>query len=151
VETVIQNLECLEDVTPVLSFVVQALIDHIHNLIKLGGCVVCHLSDLAHLSTRRAPWVITGGFSNLDLGARITLGHVFDASHYLGHDGRFVICTVGSRTGGLIGKVGMLREHQSIGRDGVSLGDSARLGDNDRNVQAFRATVYATRTRDARP
>jgi hypothetical protein len=93
-ETIIQNLECLEDVTPVLAFIVQALIDHVHDLVELGGCVVCHLSNLAHLSAGRAPWVIAGSFSDLDLGARVTLGHIFDTSHYLRHGGRCVMCTV---------------------------------------------------------
>lgn len=84
VKTIIQNLECFKDVTPVLSFIIQALVDHVHDLVELGGSgrvmpsqyfpssrgstnaqavhvrVVCHLSNLAHLSTGRAPWVIAG-------------------------------------------------------------------------------------------
>jgi hypothetical protein len=36
VETVIQNLESLQDVSPVLALVVQSLIDHIHDFVELG-------------------------------------------------------------------------------------------------------------------
>lgn len=35
-ETVVQHLQSLQDVSPVLAFVVQALIDHVHNLVELG-------------------------------------------------------------------------------------------------------------------
>lgn len=34
-------------------------------------------------------WCSRRTFSDLDLGAGVTLGHIFDTSHYLGHDGRF--------------------------------------------------------------
>jgi hypothetical protein len=33
-------------------------------------------------------------FSDLDLGAGVTLGHIFDTSHYLRHGGRFVMPAV---------------------------------------------------------
>jgi hypothetical protein len=36
VEAVIQDLQGLEDVAPVLPFVVEALIYHVHDLVELG-------------------------------------------------------------------------------------------------------------------
>jgi hypothetical protein len=36
VQTVVQHLERLEDVTPVLSLIVQSLVKHIHDLVEVG-------------------------------------------------------------------------------------------------------------------
>lgn len=36
VQTVIQDLQGLEDVSPVLSLVIETLIYHIHDFVKLG-------------------------------------------------------------------------------------------------------------------
>ena len=66
-----------------------------------------HLSDFAHLRPCRTPWVIARSLSgklarsmetklvhwrhtisDLDLGAGVTLCHISDAAHNLGHDGR---------------------------------------------------------------
>ena len=35
-QAVVEHLERLEDVTPVLSLVVQSLVEHIHDLIEVG-------------------------------------------------------------------------------------------------------------------
>jgi hypothetical protein len=36
-KTIIQNLEGFKYVTPILPLVVETLIDHVHNLVELGG------------------------------------------------------------------------------------------------------------------
>lgn len=80
-KTVIQDLESLQDMSPVLALVVQALVQHVHNLIELvrsaaqslldlaqlrgkRSCVRVegHLCDLAHLCPGWTPWVITGRY-----------------------------------------------------------------------------------------
>lgn len=89
-QAVVHNLQRLEDVSPVLALVVEALVEHVHNLVELGRAVgargrkcqcppnpcggatttpreirrlsnlriIRQLSDLAHLRSRWAPWVI---------------------------------------------------------------------------------------------
>lgn len=37
VETVVQNFERLEDVSPVLALVIQTLIEHVHDLVEIAG------------------------------------------------------------------------------------------------------------------
>ena len=98
--------------SPILPFVVQSLIQNLHNLdeviprwgwdgltrteAKWNRCedelVVCHLGNLVHLGARGAPGVVGGGIANLCLDVRVTLCVVFgDAESTLakvlyGHD-----------------------------------------------------------------
>jgi len=98
---------------PVLPFVVQSLIQNLHNLDKVvpgqswegltraeakwNGCedelVVCHLSDLIHLGSRWTPGIIGGGIADPCLDIRVTLCVVFGdtestlAKVLYGHDG----------------------------------------------------------------
>lgn len=60
-------------------------------------------------------------FSDLDLGTGVTLGHVFDASHYLRHGGRFVWSA---------GEGGMLRlaEALGLGEEDASWAPTSRQG-----------------------
>lgn len=82
VKTIVQDLEGLENVSPVLSFVVQALVDHVHNLVEFSRAVefmsvrgeiavrqrqnvvdvrvIGHLSNFTHLGTSWTPWVVAG-------------------------------------------------------------------------------------------
>lgn len=52
----------------------------------------------------------TRTFSDLDLGAGITLGHIFDASHYLRHGGRSVWVAVERVVLEVVGDSGFRRE-----------------------------------------
>lgn len=40
VQNVVHNLQCLEDVTPVLALIVQSLVEHVHDLVELGTSAV---------------------------------------------------------------------------------------------------------------
>lgn len=79
VQTVVKDFERLQDVSPVLALIVQALVEHIHNLVEVTGVVECQGSDFCHVCARRAPRVIRGSISHLDLDTAITLGDVLDA------------------------------------------------------------------------
>ena len=37
VQTVIENFEGLKDVSPIFALVVQALVEHVHNLVEIAG------------------------------------------------------------------------------------------------------------------
>jgi hypothetical protein len=36
VQTVVEHLERLENVTPVLALVIQSLVEHVHDLVEVG-------------------------------------------------------------------------------------------------------------------
>ena len=58
VETVIQDLERFENMAPVFPLVIQALVEHIHNLIKVVGTIEGHLSYFTHLCPSGSPWIL---------------------------------------------------------------------------------------------
>lgn len=39
VQAVVEDLESLEDVSPILSLIVQALVEHVHNLVEFGRAI----------------------------------------------------------------------------------------------------------------
>jgi hypothetical protein len=39
VQTVVEDLESLQDVSPVLALVVETLVDHIHDIVEFGGTI----------------------------------------------------------------------------------------------------------------
>lgn len=60
-ETVVEHLERLENVTPILALVIQSLIQHIHNLIEIGRAAKGHGRNLGHVGAGWTPGVITSG------------------------------------------------------------------------------------------
>ncbi len=52
--------------SPVLAVVIEPLPDHLHDLGE-GDHVVGQVGNLRHLGRGRAPGVIAGGLTNLDL------------------------------------------------------------------------------------
>lgn len=96
-QAVIQHLERLQHVAPVLALVVQALVEHVHDFVELRRAVtlserrsseianrvalriVCHLRDLLHLGPGWTPWVVAGrcnGLVSSDRGRlEVSLSH----------------------------------------------------------------------------
>jgi hypothetical protein len=80
VKAVVENLERLEDMSPVLALVIQSLVENVHDLVKRGGTagisestsrnnapgvgrsgyILCkrHLGNLGHVGPNGTPWVI---------------------------------------------------------------------------------------------
>src|SRR5690242_3127490 len=46
VQTVVQDLQCLEDMAPVLSLVVQSLVEHVHDVVEIARSVCKSTSQL---------------------------------------------------------------------------------------------------------
>lgn len=106
-QAVVEHFQTFEHVSPVLPFVIQPLVQHVHDLVEIGAAVVCDARNVCHICARRAPWVIGGGFaaslaavpchtvlasrkhtiSHLDLDRGVALGHVLDAAQHSRHDG----------------------------------------------------------------
>jgi hypothetical protein len=59
-QTVIQHLEGLEHVAPVLALVVEALVQDVHDLVEGRRVAERHLRDLGHVGADGAPWVVGG-------------------------------------------------------------------------------------------
>lgn len=67
VQAVIENLESLEDVSPILSLVVQALVEHVHDFVELSRAVVGWTGGNG--LARRAPhWVYDADGGGRDEG-----------------------------------------------------------------------------------
>jgi hypothetical protein len=67
VQAVIQDLQALEHVPPVLALVVEALVEHVHDLVEVGAAVVGDAGDVGHVGARGAPWVIGGSWQALSV------------------------------------------------------------------------------------
>ena len=60
VQAIIQHLQTLEHVPPVLALVIEALVEHVHNLVEIGAAVERDASDIGHVGARGTPWVVGG-------------------------------------------------------------------------------------------
>jgi len=96
VQAVVEHLEGLEHVAPILALVVQALIEHVHDLVEVGragaavsaasaadagACALLiegDLGDLGHVGTHGAPWVVARRCQSQHAPP---LRHVFRAHH----------------------------------------------------------------------
>lgn len=36
-QAIVQNLQGLQDMAPILAFIIQSLVEHIHNLVEVAG------------------------------------------------------------------------------------------------------------------
>jgi hypothetical protein len=86
VKAVVENLQRLEDMSPVFALVIQSLVENVHDLVKRGvtsgisestslnnapvvdsgGYILCkgHLGNLGHVGPNGTPWVIAGSCAN---------------------------------------------------------------------------------------
>ena len=55
VETIIQNLKRFKHMAPVLAFVIQALVKHVHNLVEIGGTITEGIRQAQTKSVRATP------------------------------------------------------------------------------------------------
>lgn len=61
-QTVVQNLQTLEDVSPVLALVVEAFVKHVHDLVEVGAAVEGDACNVGHIRARRAPRIVGGSW-----------------------------------------------------------------------------------------
>jgi hypothetical protein len=82
VKAVVEHLERLKHMPPVLALVVQSLVENVHDLVErgstaeisestsrnnaLGGYILCkrHLGNLGHVGSDGTPWVIAGSYAS---------------------------------------------------------------------------------------
>jgi hypothetical protein len=102
VQAVVQDFQTLQHVSPVLSFVIQPLIQHVHNLVKVGGTEWCRRpvsslrdgvgrrrvpvvgdsGDIGHVCAGGAPWIVTGRYGMLSITLSRVAGGV--AAYHFG-------------------------------------------------------------------
>lgn len=62
VQAVIQDLQTLEHVPPVLALVVEALVEHVHDLVEVGAAVEGDAGNVGHVGAGGSPRVIGGSW-----------------------------------------------------------------------------------------
>ena len=71
--------------SPILSTIIQALIEHIHNLAECR-MIIRKLCEVAHLGTGGSPWIIACRSSDFHLYGRISFDEVFPAVNVIRDD-----------------------------------------------------------------
>lgn len=75
-DQVVQQGERLVNMAPVFTMVVKSLPDHAHDLSE-GHHIKGQVCDFRHERAGRAPGIVGGGLTDLDLGLRVVVDHVF--------------------------------------------------------------------------
>lgn len=68
VQTIVQHLQALEHVPPVLALVVEAFVEHVHDLVEVGAAVESDAGNVGHVGAGRAPRVVGGSCRALSVG-----------------------------------------------------------------------------------